>query len=75
MGDIDNNEVETFETIDNDAYLLKCKCPVCQTLIARDYDEKTFFCNNCGTKLHHNAFSKDEINEALLQNQIDDYEK
>ena len=44
MGDIK-------ETIKNNAYLNSCDCPVCGKHISRGYEERTFFCERCGTHL------------------------
>lgn len=62
------------ETINNDAYLNSCNCPVCKKYISRDYDEKTFFCTQCGTHLHQRAFTSKEIQQALFQDEMDRYE-
>ena len=32
------------------------------------------YCENCGTKLHQRAFTEKEIDEALFENRMDDYE-
>lgn len=53
------------ETINNDAYLHSCNCPVCKKNISRDYEEKTFFCVQCGTKLHQRAFTEEEMRTAI----------
>lgn len=63
-----------LETVNNDAYLLKCKCPKCGNKISRDYDERIFYCEQCGTKLHQRAFTEEEIDEALFQHEMDEYE-
>ena len=62
------------ETIENDAYLYSCKCPECSKNIHRGYEERTFYCENCGTHLHQRAFTKEEIDDALFQYEIDEYE-
>ena len=58
------------ETINNDAYLHSCNCPVCKKNISRDYDEKTFFCTQCGTKLHQRAFAEEEIEENVSKRTV-----
>ena len=54
------------ETINNNAYLHSCNCPVCKKNISRDYEEKTFFCTQCGTQLHQRVFTEEEIKQALF---------
>lgn len=67
-----NNEVA--ETTNNNAYLHSCTCPICNNYITRGYDERTFYCENCGTKLHQSAFSQEEINHALFEIEMDSFE-
>ena len=62
------------ETINNNAYLLSCECPTCGHKLSRDYDEETFYCRYCGEHLHARAFTKKEIDEALFELEMDDYE-
>ena len=62
------------ETVNNNAYLNSCNCPVCGKHIARGYKEKTFFCQQCGTHLHQRAFTEDEIQKARFEKQMDEYE-
>jgi ribosomal protein L37AE/L43A len=62
------------ETINNDAYLNSCNCPVCGKKISRGYDERTFYCEQCGTRLHQRAFTEDEIQQALFEDEMDKYE-
>ena len=62
------------ETIGNDAYLHSCRCPECNEKIHRGYEERTFYCENCGTHLHQRAFTEEEIDDALFQHEMDDYE-
>lgn len=62
------------ETINNDAYSHSCNCPVCKKNISRDYEEKTFFCTQCGTKLHQRAFTEEEIQQSLFDEEMDRYE-
>lgn len=62
------------ETIKNDAYLHNCRCPKCNKNIHRGYEERTFYCENCGTHLHQRAFTKEEIDDALFQHEMDEYE-
>ena len=61
------------ETINNDAYSHSCNCPVCRTY-SRAYEEKTFFCTQCGTKLHQRAFTEEKIQQALFDEEMDRYE-
>lgn len=62
------------ETINNNAYLQICNCPVCKKNISRGYEEKTFFCTQCGTQLHQRAFTEEEIKQALFDEEMDRYE-
>lgn len=65
---------ESHETVENDAYLHSCKCPECNKRIFRGSEERTFYCENCGTKLHQRAFTQEEIDDALFQHEMDTYE-
>lgn len=65
---------ELKETINNNAYLNNCNCPVCNKKISRGYEEKVFFCSQCGTHLHQRAFTKEEIERATFDNEMDSYE-
>ena len=67
-----NNDIR--ETVENNAYLNKCKCPICNKIITRGYEERTFYCENCGTKLHQRAFTETEIDNALFEHEMDEYE-
>lgn len=62
------------ETINNDAYSYRCHCPVCGNCIQRGNEERTFFCDQCGTHLHQRAFTEEEIEEAIFQHEMDEYE-
>lgn len=62
------------ETINNNAYLLSCNCPVCNAKISRGYEERTFYCSECGTQLHQRAFTEKEVEDALFENEMDNYE-
>jgi len=62
------------ETIENDAYLNSCKCPVCGKKHFRDSQEGTFFCSKCGTQLHKRAFTDEEIKKAIFDYEMDKYE-
>ena len=74
MCDTDDNNEEERDTIENDAYLHRCKCPKCNNKLARGNEERLFYCEYCGTKLHQRAFTQEEINEALFQHEMDEYE-
>ena len=63
-----------LETIYNRAEYHDCRCPICNSLQYRGYEETIFFCRMCGNELHARAFTQEEIKEALLQNEMDDYE-
>lgn len=63
-----------LETIKNDAYLWKCECPVCESHIHRGSEERIFYCENCGQKLHQRVFSEEEMNAAKFQKEMDEYE-
>lgn len=69
-----NQHMYVKETIENDAYLHSCRCPQCSKKIHRGYEERTFYCENCGTRLHQSAFTQEEINDALFQHEMDEYE-
>ena len=62
------------ETINNDAYLNSCNCPSCNKTISRGYEDKIFYCEQCGTHLHQRAFTEDEIQKARFEKQMDEYE-
>jgi len=62
------------ETINNDAYSNSCDCPECGEHISRGKEERTFFCFKCGVHLHQRAFTKEEIDEAVFEHEIDSYE-
>lgn len=47
---------------------------VCKKNISRDYEEKIFFCAQCGTQLHQRAFTEEEIKQALFDAEMDRYE-
>lgn len=62
------------ETINNDAYSNSCVCPVCGKRIARGYEKRTFFCEQCGTHLHQRAFTEKEMEAAIFDKEMDEYE-
>lgn len=62
------------DTVQNDAYLLSCKCPACMHRITRSYDEGNAYCEKCGQKLHFPPFSKEEIDNAMFEHEMDTYE-
>lgn len=63
------------ETIENDAYSYRCKCPVCGKIHQLEgYDERIFFCSKCGERLHQRAFTQEEIDDAIFQREMDEYE-
>lgn len=63
-----------METIHNDAYLHSCNCPKCNYHMHRGSEERIFYCENCGTKLHQRAFTEEEVNDALFEHEMDEYE-
>lgn len=63
-----------METIENDAYLHSCVCPKCKKKLHRGYEERTFYCEYCGTLLHSRAFTQEELDDALFQHEMDEYE-
>lgn len=69
-----NNRDIPMESVENSAYLLSCRCPACGAHMSRGYDEETKFCSKCGQKVHMKAFSKEEVKQALFDNEMDDYE-
>ena len=60
--------------INNNAYYLTCQCPVCKSTLSRDYQGEIFYCRYCGTKLLALAFSQEEINNAIFEKEMDNYE-
>lgn len=66
---------EIKETIQNDAYLLSCRCPACNALIRRGYDEETCYCSKCGQRVHMRAFTDEEIEDAHFEHKMDHYEE
>lgn len=69
-GDMPN----TAETIENDAYLNSCKCPICGKKHFRGSEERTFYCSECGTRLHQRAFTEKEVKDAIFEKEMDEYE-
>ncbi len=66
---------EAVEAINLDAYLHSCECPKCRNRVFHSYDgEETKFCENCGQKLHIRAFTEEEIDDALFEEEMDTYE-
>jgi ribosomal protein L37AE/L43A len=65
---------DTKETVNNDAYLNSCDCPICGKHISRGYEERTFFCECCGTHLHQRAFTDEEMKAAIFEKEMDEYE-
>ena len=65
---------DAIDTVNNDAYLLTCECPICKTIIDRDYDEHFQYCPSCGTKIRMPPFSEEEIEKAVFENEMDEYE-
>lgn len=63
------------EILNNDAYLLSCKCPTCNTSLSRGYEEETFYCQYCGECLHARAFTDLEVKDAHFRNVMDTYEE
>lgn len=63
------------KTINNDAYLLSCKCPTCNHILSRGYEAEEFYCRYCGEKLYAEAFSDEEIKDAFFKSEIDSYEE
>lgn len=74
LGESAKNLAKCKETINNDAYLWRCNCPVCGKSIQRDSEEKTFYCSECGTKLHQRAFTQEELGKASFDREMDSYE-
>lgn len=62
------------ETINNDAYFGSCNCPKCGKAIHRGSEERTFYCEQCGTHLHQRAFTKEELDKASFDREMDEYE-
>lgn len=65
---------KAIDSIENSAYLHSAKCPKCLKSISRGYKEDIVYCSGCGQKVHIPAFSEDEINKALFEHEMDEYE-
>lgn len=63
-----------IDTIENNAYLLSCKCPNCMKELKRRYGESEQYCPSCGVKLHIPSFTREEIDKATLDREMDEYE-
>ena len=61
-------------TIDNNAYLLTCRCPSCSNTLDRGYKEEMQYCKYCGQKLRFPAFSDEEVRKAHFESEMDGYE-
>lgn len=72
--DMPSKKDDPVDTIQNDAYLLSCQCPVCMHSITRGYDEGVAYCEKCGQKLHFPPFAKEEIDNAMFEHEMDSYE-
>ena len=62
------------ETINNDAYMNSCCCPVCKKKHSRSSNERIFYCSECGTRLHQRSFTEKEIADAKFEREMDCYE-
>ena len=67
-------DTELLETIKNDAYLHSCECPKCHHTLFRDSEEEIFFCKYCGAHLKARAFTEKEIEDAIFEWDMDEYE-
>lgn len=56
---------EAVDTVDNNAILLRCKCPKCGRKLSRTLEEEERYCRQCGQKLHVPAFSEAEKYQAM----------
>lgn len=65
---------KVVESIENDAYSLRCKCPNCGSTVRRGFEEEMKYCEKCGQKLHLRAFTKEEVDSALFEHEMDEYE-
>ena len=63
-----------YNTFGNDVYTLRCRCPKCNAEHVRPYGELTFYCNKCGAHLRCEAFSEEEIDAAIEEHKLDDFE-
>lgn len=63
-----------IDTVENDAYLLSCKCGKCGAYLERGYDEEEQYCPSCGAHIRMPAFSKEEVDRARFENEMDEYE-
>lgn len=61
------------EVINIDAYDFSCNCPTCGKRITCKENE-TFYCERCGEHLHHRAYTKEEIKQAIFEREMDTYE-
>ena len=67
-------DTELLETIKNNAYLHSCECPNCHHILSRDSEEEIFFCRYCGAHLWARAFTEKEIEDAIFEWDMDEYE-
>lgn len=63
------------QTINNNAYLLSCECPTCGHIHFRGYEAEEFYCRYCGEWLYAEAFTNEEIEDALFRSEMDSYEE
>lgn len=66
--------MEPIEAVNHNAYDHSCNCPKCGSSMKRDTQESIKFCSVCGTKIHIRAFTNEEINAALFEHEMDEYE-
>lgn len=62
-----------MDTIENDAYLLKCACPACGHRMPRGYGAYEQYCPACGQKIRMPDFAQAEIDAACFERQCDEY--
>ena len=51
-----------------------CECPNCHHTLFRDSEEEIFFCRYCGAHLWAKAFTEKEIENAIFEWEMDEYE-
>lgn len=65
---------KAVEALENSAYLHSCRCPYCGKSMTRGNEEEVRYCSKCGQKLHLRAFTKEEVEQALFDREMDEYE-
>lgn len=67
------NKSEIQEAVKYNQYLHSCHCPSCDNRIHWG-DDRVVYCSKCGQKLWVRKALKEEIEEALFEHEMDEYE-